>query len=583
MRGSTWIWVVLVIGWVMASVGCGKVTTTPTDGGPDAASMTGMTCTPDALSCGSNGALYQCDATGGDLTKIKDCQYGCATDRCKECAANTSFCSSNDYVMCSADGMIVNAMTCQYGCLNNACNTCDPGVAYCDGGNAVKCGANGQPAQTMTCGTAGCLGGVCNTCTPNTTSCQGDTLVACSANGTVASTTNCALGCTGSRCNEMVPLYGVPAPAGTQPNLLVDQNATLDISSCAGATPTASLTVGTTTTTLSAPQVSVLTQLSAPTICIIRFGTITTNASTTLTVVNNNNVLSLLATGDITIGGLITGTNNASGPKPGETVPPYGKNANGRYKAPGPGGGGGARAGGAGGACLACNNGADVAGGTAGAPVTNIQTRLNGGSSGGGVYSAGLSLVLGFGGRGGGALHLVSLKRVSVGATGGLAMNGLGGRGIGSGQFTSATYDLPAGGGGAGGTIVIEAPVINLSSGALAAANGGGGAGGCYGVDQDLFWYFHYNGEGGQLSDVRAAGGDCPNTTNGDGGYEANGTASPSADGAPSDSGAETQAGGGGGGSSGFIILRARSTSAVMLTSGAVVSPQATVGTVNTN
>jgi hypothetical protein len=40
------------------------------------------------------------------------------------------------------------------------------------------------------------------------------------------------------------------------------------------------------------------------------------------------------------------------------------------------------------------------------------------------------------------------------------------------------TIDDGAGGGGAGGAILIEAPSIEIASGAVLAANGGGGGGG---------------------------------------------------------------------------------------------------------
>lgn len=580
----------LIVGLVgVLGAGCGSVSAKPDAGSsggddaevtPDAASG----CTADSRSCGPDDALYQCDADGTALTKVADCQYGCSIDHCKACAANTTFCSNDELVMCSADGEIVNPMTCEHGCQMDRCNTCDPGVAYCDNANAtaITCGADGLPASMMDCGTAGCTGGVCNACQPNTTSCNGDTLVVCNASGNVDSTTPCALGCGDSptaHCKVLEPSYGVGVPSGSLPNLHVDQSATLDITNC-GATPaTATLTVGTAMTTLTGTQVSQVTQLGSAPICVVRFGTITVDASVTLTVVNGTagHSLSLQAVSDIEISGLITFVNSGIGPAQGKSVQSVGQNANNKTMAPGPGGGGAAFAGGTGGMCLSCNS-SNVPGGMGGPAVTTTASRLNGGSSGGNVNGA-LLTTYGFGGQGGGGLQLVSLTRVSVAATGGIALNGQGGYGISDNKFTGTVANLPAGGGGSGGTLVVEAPSVTLSSGALATANGGGGAGGCI---TGLFvgHFNHVNGQPGQLSNVRAAGGDCSNTTSGDGGYEASGVASPPANGANSDSGAATQAGGGGGGSPGFIILRGKTDTSVMMNSGALVSPAPSIGAV---
>lgn len=580
--------IALVVGVVGASSGgCGSVKATPdAGGGSDAAVDTSMGgCTANAMSCGTDNALYQCDATGMTLTKVQDCQYGCSVDHCKECAANTTFCSGDDLVMCSSDGMIVNPMVCTHGCQQNRCNTCDPGVAYCSGTTAITCAQDGTPGAMMSCGAAGCAGGVCNACTPSTTTCQGDTLVVCGANGTVSSTTSCALGCATSpstHCKALVPSYGIPAPSGTNlPNLLVDMDATLNITTCSGSAPTATLTIGTTMTTLSAPQVSVLTQISAPPICIVRFNTVTVQNGTTLTIVNDStgHGLSLQAVSDMDIAGIITFTNGSAGPSPGATVQATGQNSNSKYVAPGPGGGGGSMAGGAGGACISC--GSTTVPGGAGGSVVNPLTRFWGGSVGGGVDTGMFSLTAGA--VGGGALHLVSLTRVNFAATAGIALNGRGGAGVGSGTLNNNTTDLPAAGGGSGGTLLVESPVVSVSTGATLAANGGGGAGGCYYVDQNIFRYFHANGQPGQLSDVRAAGGDCPSTTNGDGGYGVNGVTTPSPDGATSDPGGANQDGGGGGGAPGFIMLRGRMSGSVMVNAGSIVSPAPTVGTVTAN
>jgi hypothetical protein len=581
MRALAGLVLVALVGGV-GLFGCGSVSAKQQDAGTDAAAdAQTLLCTANAKSCGMDDALYECNADGTSLSKIQDCQYGCATDHCKQCASNTTFCDGNDLAMCSSDGMITNPQTCVHGCQMDRCNTCDPGTNFCDSsGNAVTCGQNGMPASTMSCGAAGCAGGVCNQCTPNTTSCQGDTLVNCNAAGMVASTTSCALGCstTGSvHCKQLVPSYGVPAPSGTLANLLVDANGTLDLTNCPNSV---ALTVGMTSSTLVSPQVSVVNQTGGPPICVVRFGTITINSGVSLTIVNTaaGHVLSLQATGDVQIDGTLGFANNAPGPSPGADGMVFGTKSNGDRQAAGAGGGGAAYAGGMGGSYDPDSGMFDLAGGDGGAAITTISTRLTAGSAGGNVMEN--STRVATGGKGGGALHVVSLTRVIVGATGVINVNGFGGGG--AGILTNG--DLPAAGGGAGGTLVVEAPTVSFSTGAIAAANGGGGAGGCYGCSMGLC--FHATGQAGQLSLNRAAGGDCSPTGGslGDGGYEANGDAPPPyIEGWESDLTATTVSGGGGGGSRGFMILRGRASSSVMLATGSIVSPVPTLGAVTAN
>lgn len=575
MRGFACQFLVAVLTGVVF-VACGHVPEVPDDGGSDAPS--GSDCTANSLSCGADNALYQCDADGVALSKIQDCQYGCSGDHCNECAANTTFCSADDLVMCNADGDIVNPQTCANGCQMERCNTCKPGVAYCDSANAVMCGLDGTPGSMTNCGAAGCVSGVCNACQPNTTTCQGDTLVVCNANGNVQTATPCALGCGTSpnpHCRALVPSYGVSAPSGTLPDLAVTANTTLNISNCNNTPPSVDVVVGTTTTSLvGAPQIAKATQ-NGPPICIVRFGRITIDAGQTLTIVNDGaigHVLSLHATGDIQVNGTLTFLNNAGGPSPGLTVSVT--NGTPPFTAPGAGGGGAARAGGNGGACNGCS-GTAVPAGAGGPAITTSSTVLTPGSKGGNVTSSDGMFTYGIGGAGGGAVHLVSLTRVAVGATGRLVLNGKGAVGQPNVRSLGA-------GGGSGGTLAIEAPMLSFSAGSIAVANGGGAAGGCPVCVGDFIpTCTNADGEHGQLSATRAAGGNCNGA--GNGGYEATGAANPPANGANSDTGAVTASGGGGGGSSGFIILRGRAAANVMVAGGAIVSPAATIGAVTAN
>lgn len=539
-------------------------------------------CMANASSCGENDALFTCDADGVQLLKVQDCQYGCTTDHCNACAASTTFCSGDDLVMCTSGGDITNPMSCQFGCQGTACNECTPNTTFCQGSNAITCTAAGKVGATQSCGAAGCQSGLCNTCTPNTTTCQGDNLVVCNAGGTIQSATACALGCgtTGSaHCKALVPSFGIPAPSGSLPDLTVSDNAVLDIANCAARD--VKLTIGSTTTAVPTTQIAVVSQsgAGAPPICVVKYGAISILDPFRLTVTSGSSpghVLSLQGTGDITVGGKIVFVSNDLGPAPGASVYSIGLNSGNQHKTPGAGGGGAAFAGGNGGTCVACNGSANVAGGVGGSAFTFTNTLL-GGSRGGDAWNS--SFLLASGGRGGGGLHLVSLTRVTFAASAVVSLNGEGGGGPSQPADPGAHT---AGGGGSGGMLVVEAPTVTVSAGAIAAANGGGGAGAGINFisDSGTFYNSHAFGQSGQLSATRAAGGDILATTFGDGGYEAEGSATPSADGQSSDAGAAMAGGGAGGGARGFIVLRARAAGNIMIAFGAVISPAPTQGTV---
>jgi len=367
--------------------------------------------------------------------------------------------------------------------------------------------------------------------------------------------------------------------------LVVDNSGTLDIRDCSNFNVL--LTVGSTTTPISSNQLALVqqTQTGGPPICVVRFGNITIAQDVTLTVFNNSssgNVLSLHAVGDVQVDGTIAFKNSAKGVSRGASTVANKKITNNKTIGAGGGGGGGAFGGGSGGNYVTASGSTVqivVSGGEGGAAITNIKDRLIGGSSGGDVtYS---STLLGIGGVGGGAIQLVSQSRVVISATGRIDLNGAAGLGADLGTIQNPVVDLPAGGGGSGGTLVIEAPVVNLSAGAIIAANGGGGAGGCYTCNP--FFCAHVNGEAGQLSATRAKGGDCPNSYPGDGGYAVNGVLSPSMHGDNTDVGGTQVSGGGGGGSDGFVILRGRSAANVTISGTAIVSPLPTIEAVKAN
>jgi hypothetical protein len=375
------------------------------------------------------------------------------------------------------------------------------------------------------------------------------------------------------------PSYSLPVPSGTLPDLVVDSNMDLNIRDCANSTATLGVIVNGAyqTTTLVSPQVSTVSQTGGPPICVVRFNKITVMNGFTLNVLGagpNDHVLSLQATSDISIAGTLSFKDLPGGPAAGAKS--YISVDFGINNGPGGGGGGMARAGGTGGACATCNVTVH-AGSPGGAAISNIKTVLQRGSQGGGVYAniGGTDYYVNGGGSAGGALHLLSLTRVTVTSTGKLNLNG--GAVVGS----TSERDL-GGGGGSGGALVIEAPTVSFSASGLAVDNGAGGKGGCTPFTTGSpSTCTPANGESGQLSSMRAAGGNC-NGGAGNGGWEANGETFPSVNGADAD-GSTYSSGGGGGGSRGFIFLRGKTVANVMITNGAIISPSPTIEPVTTN
>ena len=119
-----------------------------------------------------------------------------------------------------------------------------------------------------------------------------------------------------------------------------------------------------------------------------------------------------------------------------------------------------------------------------------IPTLVGGSGGGGGGGTQGAD-----GGGGGGAVQMIAQRRITI--TGGITVGGCGGK----------TAGTCGGGGGAGGTILIEAPVIDFEGSKLA-ANGGAGGGGNSGEA----------GERASLSNAKANGGIGGNTGNDKGG-----------------------------------------------------------------
>ncbi|MFN0248785.1 MAG: hypothetical protein ACKV2T_17985 [Kofleriaceae bacterium] len=220
------------------------------------------------------------------------------------------------------------------------------------------------------------------------------------------------------------------------------------------------------------------------------------------------------------------GTAECTTPSPGE---------NDVGGAGGGGGGGFGAAGGKGGdgdSNLSGGNDGTGLGASPGAALA-LPARVHAGC-GGGDGGGGTTAQRGRGGMGGGALELVARDSITVRGT--LHAGGQGG--------TGTSNDGGGGGGGSGGYLGLDAPVVILDGGTLA-ANGGAGAGG--GDDGNVGEL----GEDGRALEVAATGGigGLPGgTRGGDGGVAG-------AEAGRSVTITNTGGGGGGGGGAGMILV----------------------------
>lgn len=260
--------------------------------------------------------------------------------------------------------------------------------------------------------------------------------------------------------------------------------------------------------------------------------------------------LGIIATGAVTIGGLIDLTDNAAGARTDATCATLGlKGLRGMDNNGGAsGGGGGAFAGNGGHGSDGDSDGVGSTGANGGVAVTAKPAHVVGGCDGGGGGD-GMSINGGRGGHGGGAILITSAVSITISTGGGINAGGGGGvAGNGNGGG--------GGGGGSGGMIVLESGSVTING--KLAANGGGGGEGADGNQGN-------NGTTGLLSTSRASGG---SGNAGEGGDGAGGGAGTNADGQNATQ-LKKGGGGGGGGAVGFIAIGP----ATPTMSGATISP----------
>ncbi len=359
--------------------------------------------------------------------------------------------------------------------------------------------------------------------------CRGNQSFACNSAGNGYELDNCPVGCVDGpppHCKYLQPLY-LPdicdTPAQT-PSIAFTNSGTFDPNvdtNCNG---------------------GVFNQPGAPSICIVRYGSITLPSTVVLTILGTKTALgrAIAFVADDTLeidGTLDVGAHNgANGPGGGFNESGGHSTALGSGNtSTGGGGAGGATDGGAGGTGAA-NGGGDNGGSAATNP--GLLSYFVGGASAdrSNVADDQDSEVLG---GGGGALTLVSCHgAVSISGT----ISAGGGGGVSAVPFLAP---LPGFGGGAGGTVVVQGLSLEISGSVY--ANGGGGGGGITAAAPTM----GSAGTDGLLSDAQAAPGG--NTENGAGaggfgGYVGN---TPYFGSMPT---AGSATAGGGGGSVGFLL-----------------------------
>jgi len=305
-----------------------------------------------------------------------------------------------------------------------------------------------------------------------------------------------------------------------------------------------------------------------PQLSVLHVRTLTIQPDTTV-LVRGNRPLVILASGVVSIQGLLDAGAEAGTPGPAGRLAGGGGGVGGGdgehvadYQDSGGGGGGAGTAGARGGHAICEPDCADAMGGAGGnLSLTASLITLWGGPGGG--NSGALDCPVGAGGAGGGVVQIYSGTSIDIDPGGAINAGGGGG---GGGTAACAGSASAGGGGGAGGPIYLQAPSITHNG--TIAANGGGGGGGASSAGTE-----GGAGADGALDADPAVGGTAGGDTGKPGG---NGGALDT----PPEPGVDDLAqgnGGGGGGAAGRIAFFVNATGT--LTTTGITSPAPYTGT----
>jgi hypothetical protein len=383
---------------------------------------------------------------------------GCgSTPNPRSCIDGT--CTSEEFPFCDVDGSFSNQpQTCiAVECMSNE-------LAGCRDDNELRCNAEGTNYNAVDC-PRGCVDGVgCRACEPNETVCANGSVQTCDAAGNVTANELCPLGCFESepRCRRVSP-----------------SNFSASIFDMAGTAPDLDLVAGTINTDTGSISVEggadvivpnfLVTQQDGPGLRVF----VAKRATIGRLNIVGLRAFALATQGPIVVDGPITIAAGAGTPTTAQCdAGPSVYNGQGVAACSGGGGGGNATAGGRGG--NVSGGPRNYAGGTGGLAVGNeTLIPLHGGCHSGGATD--LSTTTASRAQGGGALQLTSGTSITI-------------RGLIKAPGDAGEIDANVGiivvyGGGAGGSILLEAPKVELEAAARVLAKGGAGGTAAASVD----------------------------------------------------------------------------------------------------
>ena len=397
-------------------------------------------------------------------------------------------------------------------------------------------------------------------CMSTFTSCMDAvTLLDCQI-GSAAKTTRCGWGCTGSapaaKCAALQPGGGAVLTADTDGSSFGSDLGMIDLgSNLIVDGDTGEIGLSGMTSSVRGSGSGVINMIdyelrAGSSVAVFRFKSLTVSGPITLVSRFQHRAIVFVADGDITISDVI----DARGFCGGSDAGPGGFPGGAKNTAAAGSGGGSATStneiGGGGGGCGGTggsgngNGGTTTAGGSAYGSAS-IMVLVGGGGGGGGGGNGGP------GGGGGGALQVISNSKIVFAAAGSASGINAGG----CGGVNGMAGNDGGGGGGAGGTIFLEAPIINLG-GTLAVNGGAGGTGASGNTNASTPGLLSRSpavasSAAGALGGAGAAGSNTDGTIGGNAGNH----------------------GGAGGGAIGRIRIETRNGSGFTLGGGAVLSP----------